>query len=243
MWKQRAAILCGCVAALALLAGCADSVGAPPQAYAPPAPAAATGAYPGGARVYAVGPTAPAAVLVMLPGPQDMLTADPQLWTALGFDVVTPSPAEMYRIAADQQGVVAQLISQARAIADSPVWVIGPNPAIEAAMAALPANGGEPVAEVVVTSMMNGNATCSERMVYSYSGNGVAPQVSVSQSGNACPPGSSFGAGGNRAVTPAAPPTKSKAPHLIEASAPTGSSSPSARVRRIADLIKSAPPG
>ena len=37
MWKQRAVTLCGCLAVLPLLMGCANGGGGSPQAYAPPA--------------------------------------------------------------------------------------------------------------------------------------------------------------------------------------------------------------
>lgn len=243
MGKQRAATLCGCLAtALPLLIGCANGGGGSPQAYAAPPPVAAPPAYADGPQIYAVGPPAPAAILVMLPGPGDMLTADPGLWTAQGFDVVTPAPSEINRIAADQQAAMARLVARAQAVANAPVWLIGPNPSIEAAMASLPAGGPGRVSGVVVTSMSSGAATCSEQMTYSYPGNGAAPKVSVSRSGNACPPGPSFGAGPNPTLAPppaAAPPN---APRLIEAAAPAGSPAPAARVRQIADLIKSAPP-
>ncbi len=226
-----------------------------PQAYAPPQPYVSQVYAPpvttpapadlGGARVYAIGPGAPAAILVMLPGPGDVITANPQLWTAQGFDVVTPTPSEFYRFAAEQERAAAQLIAQAEALADAPIWVVGPNSAIETAMASLPAGASGQVSGVVVTSTSSGAGTCSERMIYSYSGNG-APQVSVSKSGNACPPGSPFGAGTNSTATPHLPLVQPHAPRLIEASAPAAAGSPAAQraaVRQIADLIKSAPPG
>ena len=131
----------------------------------------------------------------MLPGPGDMLTADPRLWAAQGLDVVTPSPAEIYRIAADQQAAAARLIAEAQA--DAPIWLVGPNPAVEAAMAAMPRSGAGQVSGVVVTSTTSGAGTCSERMTYSYSGSGAPPKVSVSRSGDGCPAGSPFGPGGN----------------------------------------------
>jgi hypothetical protein len=260
MWKQRAVTLCGALAVLPLIVGCSAGAGGPqayappqtdaPQAYAPPQPYVSQASAPApadvnGARVYAIGPGAPAAILVMLPGPGDVITASPQLWTAQGFDVVTPTPSELYRFAAEQEKVTAQLIAQAEALADAPVWVVGPNPAIEAAMASLPAGASGQVSGVVMTSTSSGARTCSERMIYSYSGNG-APQVSVSKSGNACPPGSPFGGGTNSTATPHLPLVQPHAPRLIEASAPASAGSPAAQraaVQQIADMIKSAPPG
>ncbi|MBV8739227.1 MAG: hypothetical protein JO007_18660 [Alphaproteobacteria bacterium] len=264
MWKQRAVTLCAALAILPLVIGCSVGAGGPPQAYtpqgyppqayAPPQPyvpqpyvpqaSAPVPAAINGARVYAIGPGAPAAILVMLPGPGDVITANPQLWTAQGFDVVTPTPSELYRFAAEQEKVTAQLIAQAEALTNAPIWVVGPNPAIETAMASLPAGASGQVSGVVMTSTSSGAGTCSERMIYSYSGNGT-PQVSVSKSGNACPPGSPFGAGTNSTMTPHLPLVQPHAPRLIEASAPASAGSPAAQqaVRQIADLIKSAPPG
>ena len=264
MWKQRAVTLCGALAMLPLIIGCSNGAGGPPQAYASqgyppqayapsqpyvsqvyaPPPTTSAPADVNGTRVYATSPGAPAAILVMLPGPGDMITANPQLWTAQGFDVLTPTPSELYRFAAEQEEA-AQLIGQAEALANAPIWVVGPNSAIETAMASLPAGASGQVSGLVVTSTSSGAGTCSERMIYSYSGNG-APQVSVSKSGNACPPGSPFGAGTNSTATPHVPLVQPHAPRLIEASAPASAGSPAAQraaVRQIADLIKSAPPG
>ncbi|HEY3911718.1 MAG TPA: hypothetical protein VGM07_17790 [Stellaceae bacterium] len=247
MWKQRAVTLCGCLAALPLLMGCANGSGGPPQAYAPPAPVA-TAAPDTGAQVCAAGPGAPAAILVMLPGPGDMLTADPQLWAAQGFDVVTPSPSQIYRIAADQQAAAARLIAEAQAMAEAPIWLVGPSPAVEAAMASMPPAGPGRVAGVVMTAAASGLHTCSETMTYAYSGNGAAPQVKVSKSGNACPPGAPFGIETNQGVmpmspAPMAPSVPPRPPRLIEAATPAGAS-PAARhaaVARVAELIKAAP--
>ena len=235
MWIQRAATLCGCLAALPLLMGCANGVGGPSQAYVAPAPIAAPDT---GARIYAAGPGDPDAVLVMLPGPTDMLTADPRLWVAQGFDVVTPLPSEVYRIAVDQQAA-ARLVAQAQALADTPVWLVGPNPAIEAAMAAMPPGAGQ-VSGLVVTSTTSGAGTCSERVIYSYAGNGAAPKVAVSKSGDACPTGPAFGGNTNPAAAPPMPAVRPHAPHLIEASA--GPDARRATVERVAEAIKSMPP-
>jgi hypothetical protein len=262
MSKQRAVSLCGCLAALSLLIGCSGGVG-PSQAYAPsaygPSPAAqayvpsqpypaaepAAAAAPGSAaQVYAVGPGAPAAILVMLPGPGDTFTANPQLWTAQGFDVVTPTPAELYRFAADQERAAAQLIAQAESLANAPVWLFGPSPTIEAAMASLPRDAGQ-VSGVVMTSTTSGAGTCSEEMTYSYAGNGAAPKVRIEKSGNACSPGSPIGSGTNSAIAPAAPPAH-RAPRVIEASVPLSAGSPAsqrAAAQQIADAIKAARSG
>ena len=243
MSMERAFTLCGYLAALPLLMGCANGGGRQPQAYAAPPPPAAAAFAGAGGPTYAAAAAQPAAILVML-APGEMLSADPQLWTAQGFDVVTPAPSEIYRLAAEQRATAARLIAEARAMADAPIWLVGPNPAIEAAMAAMPPAGAGQVSGVVMTSTTSGGSTCSERMIYSYSGNGGPPKVSVSKSGNACPSGSPFAGGGaNLTIAPPMPSVRPKGPHLIEASA-RSAETPAARravVQRIADLIKSAP--
>jgi len=287
MWKQRAVTLCGCLAILPIVAGCSYGVGGPPQAYmpglgsapagayaprqayappqtyAPVAPATAQPAASGTARVYAIGPSAPAAIIVMLPGPGELVTASPRLWADQGLDVVTAPPAEFYRFAADQQATAARLIAQARAFADAPIWLVSPNPAIEAAMASMPPGEPGQVSGVVVASTSTGAGTCNEQMIYSYSGNGAAPKVSVSKSGNACPPGAAFGPwsagrGANsieapphptvqphapRLIETSTPPARSPTPRVIEAALPAQSDSRAQQqaVQQISETIKTAP--
>jgi hypothetical protein len=170
------------------------------------------------------------------------LTADPALWAAQAFDVVTPQASEIYQLAADREAALDRLIASAQAMADVPVWLVGPNSAIESAMASMPHSGPGEVSGVVVTSMTSGAGMCSERMIYSYSGNGAPPKVSVSKSGN-CPAGSPFGSAGggsNPAIPPPMPAAHPNAPRVIEAAAPIDRGSRSA-VQQVAELIKSAP--
>jgi hypothetical protein len=256
MWKQRTVSLCGGCALLPLLIGCSAGVG-PSQAYGPAtgyAPPAGPQAYLrsqayaapvpfAGERIYAAVPTAPAAIVVLLPGPGPSLAANPQLWTARGFDVVAPLPSEIYRVMSDQQAATARLVAAGQHLADAPIWLVGPNQTIEAAMASLPPGDGGGISGVVVTSTTSGAQTCSEQMTYSYSGNGAPPQISVEKMGNACPSGEPTGAG--TAIAPAPPPAP-HAPRLLEASIPNPASSPAAQgaaVQQIAAAIKAAPPG
>ena len=153
MWKAPASVLCGCLAALPLI-GCAGDVATSgqattvtPAAIAEPAPY-----YAPAPRVYAVGPAAPAAVLVLWPG-DDSLARDPALWTAQGFDVVTPHPADIYRLVADRQAALAQFVASAHALAHAPVWVVGPGPIIDADLAA---PFGRGVSGVVMTTVASG---------------------------------------------------------------------------------------
>jgi hypothetical protein len=63
-----------------------------------------------------------------------------------------PRPADSNRQAADQQAALAQLVASAHALAAAPVWVVGPGPVIDAAVAA-PRLGRGGVSGVVMTSV------------------------------------------------------------------------------------------
>jgi hypothetical protein len=246
MWKQRAVTLYGYLAMLPLIVGCTDGVGGPLQAFTAPPPRVAAAADTGSTQVYAAGPAAPSAILMMLPGAGDWEAAKPQLWAAQGFDVVTPAPSEIYRIAADQQVAAARLLAEAQAMPDAPLWLVGPDRAIEAAMTSLPRGEPGQVSGVVMTVTALGTRTCSEQMIYSYAGHGTAPRVSVSKPGNACSAGLPFGgAGANFAITLPVPQVRPHAPRILKASTPAAAAPPAAQhaaVQQIADLVKSAPP-
>ena len=206
-----------------------------PAAIAEPAPN-----YAPAPRVYAVGPASPAAVLVLWPG-DDTLARNPALWTAQGFDVVMPQPADIYRLVADQQTALARLVASAHALADAPIWVVGPGPVIDAALAAPPLGRGG-VSGVVMTSVTSGAGSCSESFFYSDPGTGAPPNVDVKRSGDC---GTGMRAIGGRQPsllpTPSAP--RPNQPRLIEASAVGKNLPPAAKVRHLSELIKSAPPG
>jgi hypothetical protein len=92
----------------------------------------------------------------------------------------------------------------------------------EAAMRDLPQIGdgvaGGAVSGVVVTSFSNGHGTCTQRITYS--GNGAAPIVQTSSTGDGC-------AGtGTPASSPELPAPKPAAPHLIEVQNHTHKSAP-----------------
>ncbi len=170
MWNPRAAILFCCLAPLPLI-GCA---GGPATAWRPVPTALITGAE--APRVDAL--AAPAAILVVLPG-AGAFAGDPALWAAQGFDVVVPTAPDMLRLAAEREAAITRMIASAQALAAAPVWLLGPGPAIEAAMAATPPIGRGEVSGVVVTSLAAGAATCSRSVTYSYPGNGARPKVTV----------------------------------------------------------------
>lgn len=244
MWKTPASVLCGCLAALPLI-GCAGNVAAPVQATsaAPPAVAEQTSyytpAYTPAPRVYAIGPAAPAAVLVLLPG-DDGLARDPALWTAQGFDVVMPPPTDLLRLVADQQAAMARLVASAQALANAPVWVVGPGPLIDAALTA--PQFGRGVSGVVMTSVASGRGSCSESLFYEDTGTGAPPKVEVRRSGD-CGAGMPAVGGHQPSMLPAPPAQQPHQPRLIEASAVGKNLPPAAKVRRLAELIKSAPSG
>jgi hypothetical protein len=236
MWKGPASVLCGCLAALPLI-GCAGDVATSGQATAvtPGAIAEPAPNFAPAPRIYAVGPAAPAAVLVSWPG-DDSLARDPGLWTAQGFDVVMPQPADIYRLVADQQAALAQLVDSAHALANAPIWVVGPGPVIDAVLAA-PQLGRREVSGVVMTSVASGAGSCSESFFYSDPGTGAPHKVEVRRSGD-CGTGTPAITGRQPSVLPAPPAPRPNQPRLIEASAEGKNLPPAARVRHLAELIK-----
>jgi hypothetical protein len=208
MWKGPASVVYGWLTALPLI-GCAANLATPPQAAVAPSAASSPASYYAKPRVYAFGPSAPAAVLVLLPG-EDSLVRDPRLWEAQGFDVVTP-PADIYRLVADQQAALARFIASAEALANAPVWLVGPSQAIEAA---IPRVGG--VSGVVVTSVNSNTGSCGESFSYFDPGTGAPPKVEVRKLGN-CGAGLPNLGGQPPSAVPAVP--RPNAPRIIEASA------------------------
>jgi hypothetical protein len=204
MWKTPVPVLW--LAALPLI-GCAGNIAVPPQAAV--IPYTSTAPYYPAPHVYTAGPSAPAAVLVLLPG-EDGLARDPALWEAQGFDVVMP-PADIYRLAAYQQAALARLVASAEALANAPVWLVGPSRTIEAA---IPQVGG--ISGAVMTSVGSNTGSCSESFSYFDPGTGAPPKVEVAKTGD-CGPGMPEFGGQQPSATPAVP--RPNAPRLIEASA------------------------
>jgi hypothetical protein len=184
----------------------------PPEA-GPPATAVATAMPDPG--VYTARGTAPAAVLVLVPGAVafvDVTAGDPAVWAAQGFDVVMPRPTLAARLVADREAAVERLLTSARALADAPIWLVGPSPAIEAVM---PRLGPGRVSGVVVTSVTSNAGSCTRTMYYSNSGAGAEPQTVVKTSGDACGASPSFGASAPPAGVVPVPHVKPGAPRLI----------------------------
>jgi hypothetical protein len=240
MWKAPASVLCGCLAALPLI-GCAgnDATSEQAPAVTPAATSEPAPYYAPAPRAYAFGPTAPPAVLVLWPS-GDRLARDPALWTAQGFDVVMPQTADIYRMVADQRAALAQLVASAHALADAPIWVVGPGPLIDAALAA--PQFGRGVSGVVMTSVTSGAASCSESFFYSDPGTGAPPKIQVSRSGD-CGTAAPENSGRQLPAAPVPPAARPNQPRIIEASAVGKNLPPAARVRDLAELIKSAPSG
>src|SRR5215472_463507 len=149
MWKSFGPIVGCCLAAMPLL-GCVGGYTALPQVGPPPAVGAAAVSEPG---VDTTRTEAPAAVLVFVPDAVEfgnVAARDPRLWAAQGFDVVMPPPGDLVRLAADQQTAIERLLASARALANAPIWIIGPGPLVETALAA--PQFGRGVSGVVMTS-------------------------------------------------------------------------------------------
>jgi hypothetical protein len=238
MWKPSASILGCCLAALPVI-GCAGSVTAlPPQAGLPPAAVAATIPEQG---VYATRGTAPAAVLLFLPAAvdlRDVVTRDPALWAAQGFDIVMPRPSWDTRLIVEQEAAIERLLASAQALADAPIWLVGPGPEIEAAM---PQLGPGQVSSVVVTSVTSNAGSCSRTMYYSNLGNEAEPKVVVNIAGDAC--GASPPFGGRRAPSSMVPVphVHPNAPRIIETSIPADRTGQQPFVQRLAEEIKAPP--
>jgi len=237
MWKPPASILGCCLAALPLI-GCAGSFTAvPPQAGPPPAAFATTPEQ----RVYTTRDGSPAAVLVFLPGAVEygeLTTRDPTLWAAQGFDVVMPQPSWTTRLIADQEAALEQLLASARSLADAPIWLVGPGPAIEAAV---PRIGPGQISGVVVTSVISNAGSCSRTMYYSNPGNRTAPKMVVKTSGDACDPSPPSGARRAPADMVPVPQVKPAPRRIIEASIPAEPAAQRPFVQRLAEEIKAAP--
>jgi hypothetical protein len=237
MWKPFGSILGCCLAAVPLL-GCAGGYTAlPPQAGPAPAAVAAAIPEPG---IYTTRDAAPAAVLIFLPGAVDfgdVVTRDPALWAARGFGVVMPRPPWTDRLIADQQAAVERILASAQALADAPIWLVGPSPAIDAVMLQL---GAGQVSGVVVTPVTSNARSCTRTVYYSNPGNGAEPKVVVKTSGDACSASPSFGAPAPTGVVPM-PQVKPDAPRIIEAWIPADHTAQRSFVQRLVEEIKTPP--
>jgi len=240
MRKPLSSILGCCLAALPLI-GCVEPFSArQAQTSAPTAAGLASPIE----RVYAAGAGAPAAILVFVPataiGGGDVLTGDPALWTAQGFDVVMPRAQMMTRLIVDRQAALERLLVSARALADAPIWLVGPAPEIEAAMPQL--TPGQ-ASGVLVTSVISSAGSCSRTVFYSNPSGGAEPRVTVRTSGDACgtsPPIDTRPAPSGVLPAPRAQPA---APRIIETSIPDHTS-PGAQqrlIRQVAEEIKGLP--
>jgi hypothetical protein len=231
MRKKVASLWCW-LAAMPLF-GCA--AGGPAVSQQAPSPAVAVADEPAPPGRYPISVAQPAAILVVLPG-AGAFGSDPALWASQGFDIVTSPPAAFGELAAAEEAAFAQMLASARRLADAPIWLLGPSPEIEAALAA-PGPGGQQVSGVVVTASGPMTGVCSESFSYFDPGTGAKPQISFSKTGN-CPPGSGFGFG-SPSIAPAP-----AAPRVIEAEAAPGITSKGAQraaVARLAALIKAGP--
>jgi hypothetical protein len=91
-----------------------------------------------------------------------------------------PQAQMMTRLIADRQAALERLLVSARALADAPIWLVGPAPEIEAAMPQL--TPGQ-ASGVLVTSVTSSAGSCSRTVVYSNPGTGAEPRVTVRTQG------------------------------------------------------------
>jgi hypothetical protein len=140
----------------------------------------------------------PGAVVLVLPAGA---VQAPAFDTAFPFPDM-PSPVAMIR-QMDQM-----MANMQRGFANTG-W-LDPNRTIEAAMPGMPQPGGA-VAGVVVTSFSDGHGICTQRITYK--GDGSAPVVQVSSTGDAC---ASAGAPVSPSAAPEVQMPSHAAPHLIQ---------------------------
>jgi hypothetical protein len=145
-------------------------------------------------------------------------------------------PTDIYRLVADQEAAMARLIASAEAMANAPLWLVGPSQVIETA---IPQAGGR-VSGVIVTSGTSPTYSCSESFSYFDPGTGAPPKMEIKRSGN-CGPGLPEVGGHQPSAVPAPVTPRPNAPRIIEASAVSKSLPAPARVRRLAQLIKGSP--
>jgi hypothetical protein len=238
MRKPPSSILGCCLAALPLI-GCVEPFSARQEQTSVPTVTLALPIE----RVYATGTGAPAAILLFVPatdgGGGDLLTRDPALWAAQGFDVVMPQALVTTQLIADREAALERLLTSARALADAPIWLVGPGSAIEAAM---PRLAPGQASGVLVTSVTSTAGSCSRSVSYSNPGGGAEPRVTIKTSGDACgtPPIGARPAPSGVLPVPHVQPAVSR---IIETSIPDHTS-PSAQqrlIRHVAEEIKGLP--
>ena len=168
----------------------------------------------------------------------DFLPSDPAFWTAQGFDVVMPQPSWNTRLIADQESAIERVVASARLLADAPIWLVGPDPAIEAAM---PQLGPGQVSGVVVTSVTSIAGSCIRSVFYSSPGNGAEPRMVVKTSGDACGASPPYGLDRSPSSVAPMPQRRPNAPRIIEASIPADHTAQWPLVQRLAAEIKAVP--
>ena len=142
----------------------------------------------------------PGAVVLVLPAGAIPAMSSPGPMVDAAFPLpVMPGVSRMIQ-RMDQMMLDAQ-----RAFA-SPAWT-DPARTVETAMRRMPGAEG-PVSGVIVTSFSDGHGTCTQRVVYS--GNGAAPKVNVSSTGNEC-----ASIGHPVALPKAQPPQRALPPHTL----------------------------
>jgi hypothetical protein len=151
-----------------------------------------------------------------------------------------PLSTDIIRLVADEQAAMARLVASAHALANAPVWLVGPGPLIDAALASDPQSERGPISGFIVTSVTSNTGSCSESFLYSDPGTGAAPKIERRKSGN-CEAMSPSYTGHQPSTLPAPSPARPGSPRIIEASAAPESLPPAMQVQRLARLIKETP--
>jgi hypothetical protein len=153
---------------------------------------------------FAQSPSAPQGRVIEVPPGAVVLVLPAGSVAAPAFHTAFPSPDMPSPVAMIRQ--MDQMMAEMQRGFANPAW-LDPNRAIEAAMHGMPQAGG-PAAGVVVTSFSDGHGTCTQRITYK--GDGSAPVVQVSSTGDAC------ASAGLPATSPGVRTPANAAPNLIQ---------------------------
>jgi hypothetical protein len=125
-------------------------------------------------------------------------------------------------------------------VTDAPIWLVGPGPAIEAAMPELPPGQ---VSGIVVTSVTSDAGSCNRTVYYSNPGTGAEPRVTVKTSGDACGTPPPVGERSTPSGAIPVPRARPGAPRIIEAAIPAHALPAAQRplIRHVTEEIKSLP--
>jgi hypothetical protein len=156
---------------------------------------------------FAQSPSSPQGRMIEVPPGAVVLVLPAGAVQAPAVDAAFPFPDMPSPVAMIRQ--MDQMMADMQRSFANPGWLDGNRP-IDAAMPGMPQPDGA-VAGVVVTSFSDGHGTCTQRVTYK--GDGSAPVVQVSSTGDAC---SSAGVPATPSAAPEVQMPSHAAPHLIQ---------------------------